>query len=52
MHVMNMHVLDQGDGSWPGSFEIYDVELEIVSGDSGKKSVACSPSLLLLQAFQ
>lgn len=33
MHVMNMHVLDQGDRSWPGSSEIYDVALEIVSGD-------------------
>lgn len=38
MHVTNVHVLDQGDRCWPGSFEICDVELEIVSGDSGKKT--------------
>lgn len=52
MHVMNVHVLDQGDRTCPGSFEIHDVELEIVSGDSEKKTVPCSPRLLILQAFQ
>lgn len=43
MRVMNVHVLDQGDSSWPGSFKIYHVELEIVSGDSGREN-CCLPT--------
>lgn len=54
MHVMKVHVLYQGDRSWPWSFNINDLALEIfyISGDSGEKTGALSPSLIILQAFR
>lgn len=41
MHVMKVAVLDQGDGFWSGSFNVNDLELEIIpiSGNSRKKVV-------------
>lgn len=50
MHVMKVHVLDQGDSFWPWSFNVNDLELEIVyvSGNSGNKTGARSPTLLIL----